>query len=290
MVVVGHVDVHVVPHKDSFNNDINFIRPEIFCRQKKFGSPPIGKGANNTKNINIMSTEVKEVKEVQTIVERTASRNEIVSNMIKENPLHYVVDTTALTFHAQINKRKDGLGNYINVSVHTTEGVKRFNEQEDGSVILQLSKHTLISQYDIINLMQADSYYNSLASRTAQDFALDAEMNPDPRNPENEYFTDVYLKDVPVKILCQFVDAGEISKNPFSYSAEPYEVKSVPRYIYHLISLDKPTNAESLVFIANIKARITEEKLAKRAAMIEARKQTAKVIASLETPKVEAPF
>lgn len=290
MVVVGHVDVHVAPHKDSFNNDINFIRPEIFCRQKKFGSPPIGKGANNIKNINIMNTEVKEVKEVQTIVERTASRNEIVSKMIKENPLHHVVDTFALSFHAQSNKTKDGLGNYISVGTLLNDAVKRFKEAEDGNIILQLSNFVQFSQYDIINIMQKDMYYNPLVARTAQNFELDAETNPDPRDASNVYFTDDYLRGIPIKVFCQFVDAGEVARNPFAYNTEDYEVKAVPRYIYHLITMGQPTDEECLQNILHQKAEIKAENLAKRKALLEARKQTAKVIANIATPANEIPF
>ena len=74
-------------------------------------------------------TEVRETKEIQTIVERTASRDEIVSKMIKENNLHYVVNTFALSFHATKNKTKDGLGNYISVGTLLNDGVKRFKER-----------------------------------------------------------------------------------------------------------------------------------------------------------------
>lgn len=55
MVVVGHADVNVdadvAQYKDSYTNEITYIRPEIFCRQKKFGSLPIGKERTITKTL-----------------------------------------------------------------------------------------------------------------------------------------------------------------------------------------------------------------------------------------------
>ena len=235
-------------------------------------------------------TEARETKEVQTIVERTASRNEIVSKMIKESNLHYIVDTFALSFHATKNKTKDGLGNYISVGTLLNDGVKRFKESEDGNVILQLSNFVQFSQFDIINIMQKDMYYNPLVARTAQNFELDAEINLDPRDASNVYFTDDYLRGVPVQVFCQFVDAGEVAKNPFAYNSEPYEVKNTPRYIYHLLTMGQPTDEECLQNILQQKAEIKAENLAKRKAILEGRKQTAKIIASIETPKNEVPF
>ena len=234
--------------------------------------------------------EVTEVREAQTIVERTASRDEIVSKMIKENNLHYVVNTFALSFHATKNRTKDGLGSYISVGTLLNDGVKRFKESEDGNVVLQLSNFVQFSQYDIINIMQKDMYYNPLVARTAQNFELDAEMNLDTRDASNVYFTDDYLRGVPVRVFCQFVDAGEIAKNPFAYNSEPYEVKDTPRYIYHLMNMGQPTDEECLQNILQQKAEIKAENLAKRKILLEARKQTTKVIASIDTPRNEVPF
>lgn len=253
----------------------------------------MGKEVKETKKVKQEEvkevTEVKETKENQ-IVERVASREEIVSKMIKESNLHYVVDTFALSFHAAKNKTKDGLGNYISVGTLLNDGVKRFKESEDGSVILQLSNFVQFSQFDIINLMQKDMYYNPLVARTAQNFELDAEMNPDPRDASNVYFTDDYLRGVPVRVFCQFVDSGEIAKNPFAYNSEPYEVKNTPRYIYHLLNMGQPTDEECLQNILQQKAEIKAENLAKRKALLEAKRQTAKVVANIATPKNEVPF
>lgn len=54
MAMTGHVDVHVAQYKDSFTIGITYIRPEIFCRQKKFSSPPIGKERTIIKKILIL--------------------------------------------------------------------------------------------------------------------------------------------------------------------------------------------------------------------------------------------
>ena len=240
--------------------------------------------------INIMDTKTNEANNVQNIVERTESREQIISKMIKESNSHYVVKTTALHFHAVKNKTKDGLGNYISVGTLLQDAVKRFKEAEDGNIILQLSNFVQFSQYDIINIMQKDMYYNILAARTAQNFELDADMNTDPRDASNVYFTDDYLRGIPVKVFCQFVDSGEIAKNPFSYSTEPYEVKNAPRYIYHLIGIGQPTDAECIENILQQKAEIKAENLAKRKALLDSRRQIAKVIASIETPRNEVPF
>lgn len=252
----------------------------------------MNKEVKETKEVTEVTevTEVKETKENQTIVERVASREEIVSKMIKETNLHYVVDTFALSFHATKNKTKDGLGNYISVGTLLNDGVKRFKESEDGNVVLQLSNFVQFSQFDIINLMQKDMYYNPLVARTAQNFELDAEMNLDPRDASNVYFTDDYLRGVPVRVFCQFVDSGEIARNPFAYNSEPYEVKNTPRYIYHLLNMGQPTDEECLQNILQQKAEIKAENLAKRKALLEAKRQTAKVVANIATPKNEVPF
>lgn len=232
--------------------------------------------------------QVQEAKEIQ-ILDKSKSYAEIAEILCKQNKYHFVCANTILSAHAYKQATKDGKGFYTQLFLQLQNGVKYFKEGQDGNIYLTLLSVVQTSVYSVLNVLRKELFYTPILSRISQDFADDAEANPNQRDENNVYLTDEYFKGVPVVIFGQFVESGEVATNPFSNNAEPYEVKDSPRYIYHIINVGKPTDEEALADISAIKRQVAAENRALREARKTAKLQSVSVLSRIETTE-EVPF
>ena len=98
-----------------------------------------------------------------------------------------------------------------------------------------------------------------------------------------------YLAGVEISIFCQFVAAGEVSRNPFTRNVTDYEVADHDRYVYHVVGIEQPTDP---IVIDEYRNLIAEQR-ARRADAIAAKRKAAASTASLlatATAADEMPF
>lgn len=98
-----------------------------------------------------------------------------------------------------------------------------------------------------------------------------------------------YLAGVEISIFCQFVAAGEVSRNPFTRNVTDYEVADHDRYVYHVVGIEQPTDP---IVIDEYRNLIAEQR-ARRADAIAAKRKAAATTASLlatATAADEMPF
>ena len=240
-----------------------------------------------------VQTEVQDIEvqdiEVQTevqIEENVLTYSEKVELLKKENNLHLVSNNVLLSAHAVKAATKDKKGFYTQIALQLAQPVRYFKEAQDGKIVLSLLSVVQVSVYSLLAAIRKEIYFVPIVSRLAADFAEDAEANQDPGDELNIYTTDDYFSGIPIQIFCQYVDAGEVAANPFRVDAEPYEVKAHPRYIYHIIKVGKPVDAESLENIKQIKAEIRAENIALRDARKKAKAQALSVLSSIDTSEV----
>lgn len=242
-------------------------------------------------NVQQEQQEVKREENVQNnVVERTQTYSQICERLLKENPNHFLSSNVLLSAHAYKEVTKDKKGFYTKLFLQLSQPLKVFKQREDGTILLTLLGNIQTSVYSLLNAMRREIYFTPIISRTSNDFSSDAEANPDQRDDNNIYITDDYLSGIPVQIFGQYVAEGEVIGNPFSNVEEPYEVKPYPRYIYHVVGISKPTDADTLSNIAEIKKEVRAEIIALRNARKLAKVNATSVINSIDPRTEEIPF
>lgn len=224
------------------------------------------------------------------LVERTQSYSQICEMLLKENPNHFLSSNVLLSAHAYKEVTKDKKGFYTKLFLQLAQPLKVFKQREDGTLLLTLLSNIQTSIYSLLNAMRKEIYFTPIISRISSDLMSDAEANPDQKDETNVYITDDYLSGIPVQIFGQYVAEGEVIGNPFSNIAETYEVKPYPRYIYHVIGISKPIDADTLANIAEIKKEVRAENIALRNARKLAKVNATSVINSIIPSTEEVPF
>ena len=241
------------------------------------------------KEVKQEQQEVKQEQQVN-LVERTQTYAQICERLLKENPNHFLSANILLSAHAYKEVTKDKKGFYTKLFLQLQQPVKVYKQRTDGTILLTLLGNIQTSVYSLLNAMRKEIYFTPIISRVSTDFASDAEANPDQRDETNIYITDDYLSGIPVQIFGQYVEAGEVVGNPFSNVAEPYEVKTCPRYVYHVVGIAKPSDTDTLANIAEIKKEVRAENIALRNARKLAKVNATSVINSITPSAEEVPF
>lgn len=91
----------------------------------------------------------------------------------------------------------------------------------------------------------------------------------------------VYFNNIPVTIIAEFVPAGVQKSNPFSRKTNAYEVADYDRYVYHLVAMDKPTDATTLAVYNKMLSFTIDDTFERIKAAREAKKHAAMEAASL---------
>ena len=237
-----------------------------------------------------VQVEQQEQQQQANLVERTQTYAQICERLLKENPNHFLSTNVLLSAHAYKEVTKDKKGFYTKLFLQLAQPLKVFKQREDGTILLTLLGNIQTSVYSLLNAMRKEIYFTPIISRVSTDFASDAEANIDQRDETNIYITDDYLSGIPVQIFGQYVAEGEVIGNPFSNVDEPYEVKPYPRYIYHVVGISKPTDADTLANIAEIKKEVRAENIALRNARKLAKVNANSVINSITPSTEEIPF
>lgn len=91
----------------------------------------------------------------------------------------------------------------------------------------------------------------------------------------------VYFNNIPVTIIAEFVPAGVQKSNPFSRKTNSYEVADYDRYVYHLVAMDKPTDATTLAVYNKMLSFTIDDTFERIKQAREAKKRAAAEAASL---------
>lgn len=72
-------------------------------------------------------------------------------------------------------------------------------------------------------------------------------------------FAALYTAGTQIKILCQFVPAGVVERNPFTRADNTYEAQPYDRYVYHIVGIEQPTDPVTVASYIELNKRITED-------------------------------
>lgn len=89
-----------------------------------------------------------------------------------------------------------------------------------------------------------------------------------------------YLAGVEISVFCQFVAAGEVSRNPFTRNAADYEVADHDRYVYHVVGIEVPTDALVVEEYRSLIAQQRQQRIDAIAAARKAKATTASLLSA----------
>ena len=95
-----------------------------------------------------------------------------------------------------------------------------------------------------------------------------------------------YLAGVEISVFCQFVAAGEVSRNPFTRNAVDYEIADHDRYVYHVVGIEVPTDALVVEEYRSLIAQQRQQRIDAIAAARKAKAATANLLSAVNTDDI----
>ena len=228
-----------------------------------------------------MEKEVKEVKEVKEIANGFQSIDEIVSTLAKDKN-NFLASREIVGIRAEYQSAKNG-NTYVNVWVSLDKPIQRIEVGKDGTENIIPLSTAQMPMFSLLLPFRNHKFYRKFVDAIAAKIESEISFSDDAKT------ATFYFSGIPCQILGQFVAAGEAIKNPFQRNAEPYEIKAYNRFVYHLISVDLPTDEDTLEEYAELRQEMKAERRAaiEAAKVLEAKK--AKLMKSF-VEKIEEPF
>ena len=72
-------------------------------------------------------------------------------------------------------------------------------------------------------------------------------------------FAALYTAGTQIKVLCQFVPAGVVERNPFTRAENVYEAQPYDRYVYHIVGIEQPTDPVTVASYVELNKRIADD-------------------------------
>lgn len=130
-------------------------------------------------------------------------------------------------------------------------------KQADGTYKLGFTTAITLSHFQIETIMRRSMFFGRFVDKVGQCITSG--------------FAGLALTGLTLDILAEFVAAGELKGNPFTRNENSYEVADHDRFIYHVVGISNPTDANTLVvykqFMSEMFTEMAEQrKLAREAA------------------------
>lgn len=72
-------------------------------------------------------------------------------------------------------------------------------------------------------------------------------------------FAALYTAGTQIKVLCQFVPAGVVERNPFTRAENVYDAQPYDRYVYHIVGIEQPTDPVTIASYVELNKRIADD-------------------------------
>ena len=231
-------------------------------------------GAEATiENINAVANEANAQQAAAPQPQVAETIEAIVARLCKDGKSK-VVKTAITAVDCEERTAKNG-SKYINAFVNLETPVIGSQKLADGTFRIGLLGAIQFPFNSLLLVMRKHRFYGKFV--VSMEEAASVNMVAD------------YLAGVEISIFCQFVAAGEVSRNPFTRNATDYEVADHDRYVYHVVGIEQPTDP---IVIDEYRNLIAEQR-ARRADAIAAKRKAAASTASLlatATAADEMPF
>lgn len=195
-------------------------------------------------------------------VPQTAETIEAIVARICQDGKSKVIKTAITACDVEERTAKNG-SKYLNSFVNLETAVLGSQKLADGTYRLGMLGAIQFPFNSLLLVMRKHRFYGKFV-QSLEEFA------------QVNMVTD-YLSGVDIKVLCQFVSAGEVARNPFTRNATEYDVADHDRYVYHIVGIDAPTDPLTVDEYRNL---ISEQRV-RRLEAIEAKRKAVATTATL---------
>lgn len=222
-------------------------------------------------NVNVVNPTTSVNQPVQPTVDidnQSSAQVETIDDVVRRicTDGHSYVMTTVIT-NVDCQERTGRNGNsYLNAFVTIASPVKGAQSMPDGTHRMGMLGAIQMPFNQILLVMRKDKFYGRFVNYVGE--AAEAG------------FASMYLTDVVVKVLCQFVPAGVQDRNPFTRKDNLYNVVDYDRYVYHIVGIEQPTDPVLVGAYNVLINQIMEDARAVIAAKREAKAKAASFVAT----------
>lgn len=188
----------------------------------------------------------------------------IVARLCKDNKSK-VVKTAITAVDCEERTAKNG-SKYINAFVNIETPVLGSQKLADGTYRMGLLGAIQFPFNSLLLVMRKHRFYGKFVASLEE--AAQVNMVAD------------YLAGVEISVFCQFVAAGEVSRNPFTRNAADYEVADHDRYVYHVVGIEVPTDALVVEEYRSLIAQQRQQRIDAIAAARKAKAATANLLSA----------
>jgi hypothetical protein len=222
-------------------------------------------------NVNVVNPTTSVNQPVQPTVDtdnQSSTQVETIDDVIRRicTDGHSYVMTTVIT-NIDCQERTGRNGNsYLNAFVTIASPVKGAQSMPDGTHRMGMLGAIQMPFNQILLVMRKNKFYGRFVNYVGE--AAEAG------------FASMYLTGVAVKVLCQFVPAGVQDRNPFTRKDNLYNVVDYDRYVYHIVSIEQPTDPVLVSAYNVLIKQIMDDARAAIAAKREAKAKAASFVAT----------
>lgn len=168
---------------------------------------------------------------------------EIIKDLCRDSNT-VVVDATITSVNATLRVSKKGT-NYHQLFLLLDKSVPGFKLVDNVHVQTQLGG-VYVGWFQFEALMKKSLFFGKFVTRIFETIEVG--------------YPELLLSGLRVRLLCEFVPAGEERSNPFAVkNPQPYGVSSEDRYMYHLVGVDRPADELTVAAYATVQRDINED-------------------------------
>ena len=215
--------------------------------------------ATKQAELDAATAELKAAEEAEakakTVIDAPKSIDDIVADMKKNSKNKFY--TVSITNVSADLVESDGKQPYYRLTVRFNKPLIGSIKQSDGTYKLGFTTAITLSHFQIETVMRRSMFFGRFVDKVDQCITSG--------------FAGLALTGLTLDILSEFVAAGELKGNPFTRNVNSYEVADHDRFIYHVVGISNPTDANVLVvykqFMSEMFTEMAEQrKLAREAA------------------------
>lgn len=222
-------------------------------------------------NVNVVNPTTSVNQPVQPTVDtdnQNSAQVETIDDVVRRictDGRSYVMTTVITNIDCQERTGRNGKS-YLNAFVTIASPVKGAQSMPDGTHRMGMLGAIQMPFNQILLVMRKDKFYGRFVNYVGE--AAEAG------------FASMYLTGVAVKVLCQFVPAGEQDRNPFTRKDNLYNVVDYDRYVYHIVGIEQSTDPVLVGAYNVLIKQIMEDARAAIAAKREAKAKAASFVAT----------
>lgn len=196
-----------------------------------------------------------ELEAAKATVDTPKSIDDIIADMKKDSKNKFY--TVSITNVSADLVEPAGKQPYYRLTVRFNKPLIGSIKQSDGTYKLGFTTTITMSHFQIETVMRRSMFFGRFVDKVDQAITSG--------------FAVLALTGLTLDILAEFVAAGELKGNPFTRNENSYEVADHDRFIYHVVGIANPTDANTLAvykqFMTEMFNEMAEQrKLAREAA------------------------